>query len=118
MIFDLEEVDESKAKEVKNVKLVKRKLLIEIEDTGIGIKNEDLSKLFKYFGKLKDTQSINKKGTGLGLNISRRIVQSMGGEISISSELKKGTKFSIYVMVGIKNEFYQKGVEVEAGTLD
>jgi hypothetical protein len=111
MIFDLEEVDESKAKEVKNVKLVKRKLLIEIEDTGIGIKNEDLSKLFKYFGKLKDTQSINKKGTGLGLNISRRIVQSMGGEISISSELKKGTKFSIYVMVGIKNEFYQKGVE-------
>jgi len=93
------------------VKLVKRKLLIEIEDTGIGIKNEDLSKLFKYFGKLKDTQSINKKGTGLGLNISRRIVQSMGGEISISSELKKGTKFSIYVMVGIKNEFYQKGFE-------
>ena len=35
----------------------------------------------------------------------------MDGEISISSELKKGTKFSIYVMVGIKNEFYQKGVE-------
>jgi signal transduction histidine kinase len=53
---------------------IKKKLLISIQDTGIGIKKIDLSKLFKYFGKLNDNQKINTKGTGLGLMISRKIV--------------------------------------------
>lgn len=50
------------------------------------MKSQDLKKLFKTFGKLNDTQKINKNGTGLGLNISKRIVQSMGGEITVESE--------------------------------
>jgi signal transduction histidine kinase len=49
--------------------------------------------------KLKDKKKINEKGTGLGLNISRRIVESMGGTINVESEYKKGTKFIIIVNV-------------------
>jgi signal transduction histidine kinase len=58
---------------------IKKWLKIEIEDTGIGIKESDLDKLFKYFSMLKDDHKINTKGTGLGLNITKRIVESMGG---------------------------------------
>ncbi len=54
---------------------------IVIEDTGMGIKQSDLNKLFKHFGKLKDKKKLNTKGTGLGLNISKKIVESMGGTI-------------------------------------
>jgi signal transduction histidine kinase len=46
----------------------------EVEDTGIGIKADDLTKLFKFFGKLHNSSNINKGGMGLGLNISKMII--------------------------------------------
>jgi two-component system sensor histidine kinase/response regulator len=46
---------------------------IQVEDSGIGIKQEDLSKLFKLFGKLKVHNNINQNGVGLGLTISQKI---------------------------------------------
>ena len=87
--------------------------MISIQDTGIGIKKKDLSKLFKYFGKLNDTQKINTKGTGLGLMISRKIVQSMGGEINIESEVNSGTKFNISVNIQVKNPLFQKSLDMK-----
>ena len=80
-----------------------KKLNIEIEDTGVGMKPRDLNKLFKTFGKLNDTHKINKNGTGLGLNITKRIVNSMDGEITVESEENKGTIFKIYVILAVKN---------------
>ena len=53
---------------------MKKKLVMRVEDTGIGIGEENLSKLFKLFGKLDDDHKLNKNGTGLGLNITKRIV--------------------------------------------
>ena len=79
----------------------------------MGIKKKDLSKLFKYFGKLNDTQKINTKGTGLGLMISRKIVQSMGGEINIESEVNNGTKFNISVNIQVKNPLFQKSLDMK-----
>ncbi|OGP90890.1 MAG: hypothetical protein A2157_05460 [Deltaproteobacteria bacterium RBG_16_47_11] len=63
-----------------------------ISDTGTGIQKEDLERIFDPFFTTKDPD----KGTGLGLSVSLRIVESMGGEIKVESELKRGTKFEIY----------------------
>jgi signal transduction histidine kinase len=69
-----------------------RLVRIRISDTGIGIKKEDLERIFDPFFTTKSPD----KGTGLGLSISLRIVESMGGEIRVESEIGKGTNFGLY----------------------
>jgi two-component system NtrC family sensor kinase len=64
---------------------------IRISDTGTGIKKEDLENIFDPFFTTKAPD----KGTGLGLSISLRIVESLGGEIKVESEVGKGTTFEI-----------------------
>ena len=63
-----------------------------ISDTGIGIKKEDLEKIFDPFFTTKDPN----KGTGLGLSVSLRIVESMGGELRVESEIGRGSAFEVY----------------------
>jgi len=65
---------------------------IRISDTGIGIRKEDLENIFDPFFTTKAPD----KGTGLGLSISLRIVESLGGEIRVTSNVGKGTTFEIY----------------------
>ena len=60
-------------------------LEIQVIDTGIGIKENDLGKLFKLFGFLGTTKELNTKGIGLGLHISKMICQEFGGEIIVNS---------------------------------
>ena len=69
-----------------------RLVKIRISDTGTGIKKEDLENIFDPFFTTKAPD----KGTGLGLSISLRIVESLGGEIKVESELGKGTTFEVY----------------------
>ena len=81
---------------------VKSKLKFEVIDTGMGIKEKDLSNLFKAFGKIKqDDSSINSQGVGLGLNISNEIVKILNKDenehIEVESEFGKGTTFSFVV---------------------
>ena len=66
---------------------------IEIADTGIGISEEQQSRLFSAFEQAEAGTTREFGGTGLGLAISKRIVEAMGGQISIESELGKGAKF-------------------------
>jgi two-component system sensor histidine kinase/response regulator len=54
--------------------LPKHKLHFEIEDTGVGIKEEDFGKLFKIFGKLEKNDELNPSGIGLGLTICNKIL--------------------------------------------
>ncbi len=77
---------------------------IQISDTGTGIGKEDLKRIFDPFFTTKDPD----KGTGLGLSVSLRIVESMGGEIKVESELGKGTKFEIY-FPAVKQEIGDSG---------
>ena len=68
-------------------------LMIDVTDTGIGISQEQQSKLFSSYTQADSEISKNFGGTGLGLAISKRIVELMGGEIWIESELGTGSKF-------------------------
>ncbi len=70
---------------------VDKNVVIEIEDTGTGIAKENIEKVFEPFYTTKGVG----EGTGLGMSISYKIVESHGGKIDIDSELGKGTKFTI-----------------------
>lgn len=73
----------------------KEGLKISIIDTGIGIKKEDLGKLFRAFQQVDMQMNRYKGGTGLGLSISRNLITLMKGTISVESEYGKGSVFSI-----------------------
>ena len=79
-------------------------LEFEVEDTGLGIEQEDLAKLFKFFGKLSKSKAVNKGGMGLGLTISKMIVNQLGGEILVSSTFNQGSKFSFNIPIHDKEE--------------
>jgi signal transduction histidine kinase len=66
-----------------------------ITDTGSGIKKEDLENIFDPFFTTKAPD----EGTGLGLSISLKIIESVGGEIRVESEIDKGTTFELYFPV-------------------
>ena len=76
---------------------------ISVQDTGIGIKHEDKNKLFKLFGYLKESQRQNVHGIGLGLVISKQIVEQFGGNIFVESELGVGTSFTFILKLNKEN---------------
>jgi len=90
---------------IKKRKSLENKVLLifSIYDTGIGIKKEDIPKLFNYFTQLDDSNSKKFQGTGLGLAISKQLVELMDGEIYVDSELGKGSTFYFTVWVEDEN---------------
>ncbi|MCL1471917.1 response regulator [Argonema antarcticum] len=73
-------------------------LHFEVEDTGPGIDPDELDSVFEAFVQTKTGQQA-QEGTGLGLPISRKFVQLMGGEITVSSEVGKGTTFKFDIKI-------------------
>ncbi len=68
-------------------------LYIEVKDTGIGIKEEDMDKLFRSFQRLDQKRNRTIEGTGLGMSIVSGILKLMGSELQVESEYEKGSKF-------------------------
>ena len=69
------------------------KLMVSVADNGIGIKPEAIKKLFRIDGNYSTIGTQNEKGTGLGLILCKNFIEKHGGEISVESELGKGSKF-------------------------
>jgi signal transduction histidine kinase len=79
-----------------NVGLPAQHLTIVVSDTGCGIAEEDISHIFEAFFSKKKT---DQQGTGLGLFLSKQIVESHGGRIEVESALGKGTTFRLRLPV-------------------
>ena len=78
-----------------NLTKKENKAIITIEDTGIGILQEDIPRLFERFYRVDKSRTRALGGTGLGLSIVNHIVNLQNGEIDVESELGVGTKFTI-----------------------
>jgi two-component system phosphate regulon sensor histidine kinase PhoR len=71
-----------------------RSLRVEVADTGVGIPERDLSRIFERFYRVDKARSRSQGGTGLGLAIVKHLVQGLGGEIQVESALGRGSTFS------------------------
>ena len=78
-------------------------LEVEVEDTGIGISEENMKKLFRAFGQIDTRKNRNVEGTGLGLVISKSLLNQMGGDIWVESTLHEGSVFSFRLPQRVKD---------------
>lgn len=77
---------------------------VEVRDTGIGIKQEDMDKLFESFTRIEEERNRNIEGTGLGMSIVMRLLDMMGSELKVDSVYGEGSVFSFRLMQKIVDE--------------
>lgn len=78
-------------------------LKISVEDTGVGVKEKDIARIFETFNRLDMEASRNEEGTGLGLAVTHQLVGMMGGKLEVKSEYGKGSVFSFAIPQKIIN---------------
>jgi len=86
-------------------------LEIFVHDTGIGIKDEDISDLFKPFSQVDSSSTRKFNGAGLGLAISRQLAELMGGSITVKSSLGQGSTFKVQLL--LKTAIHQRVMQSE-----
>ena len=79
-------------------------LIISVEDSGRGIKPENIDKLFNKFERMDEDRNTTTDGAGLGLAITKKLVEMMGGKIIVQSVYGSGSKFTIYIQQRIVNK--------------
>lgn len=89
-------------------------LKMTVKDTGVGIREEDKANLFKSFKRLDESRNRNIEGTGLGLVLSKQLVEQMGGELEFESTYGKGSEFTIFLVQKVVSE---KGIGDLTGAL-
>ncbi|MDD5888518.1 MAG: response regulator [bacterium] len=80
------------------------KLIISVEDSGRGIKQENINKLFTKFQRLEEDRNTTIEGTGLGLAITKQLVELMGGKIIVHTVYGEGSKFTVVINQQITEE--------------
>lgn len=94
------------------------RLIISVEDSGIGIKNENIDKLFSKFERFDMEKNITIEGTGLGLAITKKLVDLMNGKIVAQSVYGKGSKFTVALDQVIVDKIEEKQEEVKSSVSD
>lgn len=79
----------------KQISEANANIIIKVKDTGIGIPKESLTKIFEEFRQISEGLDRKFEGTGLGLTLTKKFVEVMGGNITVESEIDKGSTFSI-----------------------
>jgi CheY-like chemotaxis protein len=104
--------------EVLNSTDKEQRLRFEVIDTGIGMSEAFVSKIFDKFSQEQNSASRSYEGTGLGMAISRDLVQLMGGEIEVISALNEGTtcRFDLSFSIGSQDSLVSKSRQVKEGT--
>jgi signal transduction histidine kinase/DNA-binding response OmpR family regulator len=100
-----------------NVNGDKASLGFEIRDTGIGIPSDKLDRLFKAFSQVDSSTTRKYGGTGLGLVICEKLIALMNGNISVESEVDKGTRFSFNIVASL-SEQAQNEANLDTATLE
>lgn len=80
------------------------KLSVSVKDTGIGIKPEDMDKLFEEYERVEEKRNRTIEGTGLGLSITTELLELMGSRLSVSSVYGEGSDFGFEIMQGVVND--------------
>ena len=76
---------------------------VAVKDTGIGIKQEDIAKLFVDYERIEENRNYGIEGTGLGMSITQQLLSMMGSELKVESEYGKGSVFSFDLVQRIRN---------------
>jgi len=90
------------------------KIVFKVEDTGIGISEENKDKLFKEFTRIKTAETRDITGSGLGLSITKRMIEQYGGDIKVDSEYGKGSTFLVTLPVNQKLDFHPEPSKAES----
>ena len=89
------------------------RLFFEVRDTGIGIPEDKVDRIFESFTQVDGSYTRKHAGTGLGLSIVKRLVELMGGKIEIASKLGQGTSVSFDVLLGMERRAEERKMEME-----
>lgn len=92
--------------------LINKEILVSVEDTGIGISESDIDKIFEKFKQVGDIMRDKPKGTGLGLPISKHIIEAHGGKIWVKSQVGKGSVFNF--TLPLKNKEVSKNESTDS----
>jgi signal transduction histidine kinase len=87
-----------------NVRMVGENLTVTVTDTGQGMSEESVKKLGEAYTRFNENANVSVEGTGLGMNITRKLIDKMGGTLEIKSELGKGSAFTVSLPQGIEDK--------------
>ena len=89
------------------------RLYFKVEDTGIGLSNDQCKKIFSAFSQADSSTTKKYGGTGLGLSISKQLAEKLGGELKVTSELGKGSTFSFFINPGFVSNICHEIPKIE-----
>ena len=92
------------------------KAVVTVSDTGVGINSDDIQKMFGEFRQISEGLGRAFEGLGVGLNVAKRVVEMMNGEISVTSQIGRGTAISISLPLRMSDDQLKKEIAVRRRT--